>query len=156
MSSQAPALKAALVTAIRGLSGITGTDVLVCYGEPGKYLPADAIAVGNCRSSHVIATISPLRSREETLEQEVVVQCYRGGDDATGATQQLATERAWALTGLIVDYVQVTDPTVGGTVRGLTGEITHDLEEEFSLSADGMNSGRTAVIRTTFTFFARI
>jgi hypothetical protein len=156
MSSQAPALKAAFVTAIGGLTGITGTPTLVCYGEPGKYQPDDIIAVTDVSSTHVIATLGANRRREETLTATVVVSCYRGGDDATGATQQLTTERAWTLTGLIVDYVQVTDPTISGTVRGLTGEITHDLVEGFAQSADGINSGRIAEITTTFTFFARI
>ncbi len=156
MSSAVPALKAAFVTAIRNLSGITGTDVLVCYGEPGKYQPNDIIAVLDVSSTHSPATISPNRSREEEITANVMVSCFRGGDDPLGETQQLVTDRAWALTNLIVDYVQATDPTIGGTVRGLTGEVSHDLAEAFSPAADGIPAGRVAEIATSFTFYARI
>ncbi len=155
MSSQAPALKAAFVSAIGALSGITGTDVLVCYGEPGKYQPDDIIAVTDVSSSHELQVIAPTRPREETLTVTVVVSCYRGGDDPTGALQQIVTERAYALLGLVEDYVKVTDPSIGGTVRSLTGPITHDLVEGFSVAADGMNVGRIAEITATFTLFAR-
>lgn len=156
MSSAAPTLKAALVTAIGGLAGITGTDVLVCYGEPGKYQPNDIIAVTDVESTHTIATFATTRPRDEVLTATVVVSCFRGGDDPTGATQQVVTERAYALLGLVENYIQGT-PNVGSTaIRPYQGETTAVLAEGFSVAADGVNVGRVAELTATFQFQARI
>ncbi len=144
MTSAAPTFKAALVTALAALPSLSG--VLVTYGAPGRYQPDDIVAVMDIESDSEAATISPNRAREETLSLTVVASCYRGGED----TQQVCTERAYVLIDIVEAYLRTTDPTVGGTVRGLLGPVSYSLEESLS------EQGRTSEVTATFTVYARI
>ena len=143
MSSAAPAVKAALVTA---LTSAFGTTVQVNYGPPGSAQSDDIIAVLDVRVTEVVATMGN-RSREETLEIDVVVSSYRGGGTEI---QQTVTERAYAVLAALETYLKTTDPSIGGTVRSNAGVIRHDMNE------DSFATGRVTEIAATVLAFARI
>lgn len=143
MSSAAPTAKAALVAA---LQAALGSAVLVTYGPPGPNQPDDIVAVMDVRGGQVMATMGN-RSREETLDIDVVISCYRGGGTEV---QQTVTERAYALMASLEVYLKTTDPSIGGTVRSNAGITTHDMTE------DATTKGRVAEIALTILAFARI
>ena len=69
MGSTAPQVKLALLAELEALYA---APVQVVYGPPGP-------DQGNARSNQALATMSPQRRREETLDVDVIVSCYRGG-----------------------------------------------------------------------------
>lgn len=143
-STQGAALKAALFSALPGVAALAA-PVLITYGLPGKYQPDDILAILDSDGDSVHATIGSPRSREETIRQTFTASCYRGGD-----SQQLATERAFALMDAVVEWCRNTDPTVGGTVRSMLPDVTWALEESVE------EQGRVADLTFTLTFNARI
>ena len=143
-ASQGAALKAALFAALPNEAALAA-PVLVCYGLPGTYQPDDIVAILDADGDSQHATISPNRSREETIRQTFTISCYRGGD-----LQQTCTERAFALMDAVVDYCRTTDPTVGGTVRSMLPDVTWGFEESVE------EQGRVTDLTFTLTFNARI
>ncbi len=142
--SQGAALKAALFAAVPNIAGLSG--VQVTYGQPIRYMANEWIALLDSEGSSEPATISPNRSREETIEQTFLVAVFSG--DAQ--QQQTCTERAFALVEYVVDYCRTTDPTVGGTVRGMLPDVQWALEETQG------EKGCLAELAFTLTFNARI
>lgn len=94
-------------------NGTSGESVLVTYGLPGTYAPADIVSFMGVQSNQVDATIGPKRSRDETLSVELVISCVRGG----GPEMELVcSQRAYAILRSIIYYARVTDTTIGGSV----------------------------------------
>ncbi len=147
MPSKAPAAKAAVYAACASLFS---DPVQVVYGHPGTNQEDDIVAVRGVRSLQDVATMGTGRAREETLEIEVVFSCYRGGGEEA---QQVATERAYALLGLLEDHLQTTDYTLGGVVR--LARVTESTLAE-SDDPDVLAMGRVAEIAATVTCQVRI
>lgn len=124
-------------------------NVVVTYGWPGSFAPNDLISFLGIKSEQEAASISR-RSRDETLELEVSISCYRGG----GQEQELVTaQRAFQLLRMLEAYCRNTDPTVGGTVMWcfLTGH-----ESSGHTDPALIEDGRTNEIVARFTARARI
>ncbi len=143
--SQGYALKAALYSALPGISALSGLQI--SWGlPPVGYVAPEYVAITDAEGGSEHATISPNRSREETLQQTFMVVTYNG--DAL--QQQATTERAWAIAEAIVDYCRTTDPTIGGTVRSILPDLTWGYEE------DTGQKGCLCRLEFTLTFNARI
>lgn len=147
MGSAAPAVKAALYARCQALYA---DPVQVCYGHPGTDQEDDIVSVAGARSTQDVATMTPNRPREESLDVDVVFSVYRGGGPES---QQVATERAYALLALLEDYLKTTDYTLAGTVR-LARVTSHVLAE--SDDPDVLAQGRVSEITATVTCQVRI
>lgn len=127
--STIPVVKAYLVAAITARPEIV-TPTLVTYGEPGKWLPNDIVAVmDSTQTFEVMAMVGSGASRwlSENYSIDVQVDCFGGGDDP-----QTVEERALALAAVVVDVVRV-DPQLGGLVleaRPLSLRTVGAFEEE--------------------------
>lgn len=122
----------------------------VVLGNPGTYQSDDVIEFGTVSSQQEPRGMSTNRSREETLEQEVIVSVFRGG--GIDAELSVFTAAYDYLNGL-AEHVRVTDTAVGGTVR----ECFLTSHQYASGSSDqSMAQGRIGVIVATFTARARI
>lgn len=111
--STAPQVKAYLFTQLQtAITPVTGSSLLVCYDEPGPNEPDDIVSVGDVttRTTTPLAMVGSGGAGWliEDYSIEVVVDCYRGGDDP-----QTVTERAWALIGQVETVVR-NDPSLGG------------------------------------------
>lgn len=146
MSSAAPAVKAALVTA---LAAIVDADTLVSYGNPGPEYPEDVIAVMDVESASNRDPQTLDRTRTETLNLSLSISCARGGG---AEVQQTVTERAYALLALVETYVKTTNPTLGGLVWGDAVVIAHTLSE--AIATNGI--ARIAELYATVQFHASI
>ena len=147
MPSKAPLVKAALLTVCQNLYA---QPVQVAYGHPGTDLEDDIVSVAGARSTQELATLATTRPREETLEVDVVFSCFRGGGPES---QQVATERAYALLGQLEDHLKTTDYTLSGTAR-LARVTSHDLVE--SDDPDLLALGRISEITAVVTVQVRI
>lgn len=146
--SQAGPFKEAFTAIIT--TAIADPTVLVSFGHPGMSDADDIIGVGKVVSDQKQATVSPNRSREETIELTVCISIYRGG----GIEQeQIASDRAYALLGLIEKYVRLTDTTVGGTVRDC---FLTSHESDGSTDKDLLAQGRLIEVTAVFTARVRI
>jgi len=113
--STAPAVKAYLFTQLQAnITAASGSSLLVCYDEPGPYEPDDIVSVGDvtARNTAQLAMVGSGGAGWliENYSLEVVVDCFRGGDDP-----QTVDERAWALIGQVEAVVR-TDPSCGDLV----------------------------------------
>lgn len=143
--------KTAFFEAVRDLMANDSATphVLVSFGAPASLEPEDVIGIMAISSEQNVATLGN-RSREEMLTLEVLVSCFRGGG---GDMEQIASDRAYLLLGMIEQYARLTDTTFGGTVRQcfLTGHesLGHTLPEF-------LERGRVIEITARFQAFARI
>lgn len=147
MGSTAPQVKLALLAELEALYS---APVQVVYGPPGPDQEDDIVCVGNARSSQDLATMSPQRRREETLDIDVIVSCYRGGGIES---QQPVTERAYALLADLEDHLQGAGYDLGGVVR-LARVTSHELVE--AADPDVLAKGRVSEITATVTCHVRI
>jgi hypothetical protein len=148
-SSVAPAFKDAFVSAATTLW--TGTDVLVSFGHPGQSQPDDIVGFLDVRTEQDPATFGTNRSREEVLEIDVLVSCYRGGGPDM---EKVVSDRAYELLGQLESAVHYgAGTTVGATVREcfLLRTSSTGRTEPTELAA-----GRTIEITATFQAKARI
>lgn len=112
--STAPAVKAWLFGLLQtSLTGVAGEGLLVVWNTPGKYLPGDVVSVGDVlnRVTDRAAFLGGGGAGylDETYSLEVVVDVYRGGDNA-----RAAEARGWDLLGQVEQLVRA-DLTAGGT-----------------------------------------
>ncbi len=143
--SQGYAVKAALYSALPGVTALA--DMQISWGLPPiGYVAPEYVAIIDAEGDSQLATISPNRSREETIQQTFLVVTFNG--DAT--QQQATTSRAFTIAEAIVDYCRTTDPTVGGTVRGMLPDLQWGYEEENG------QKGCLTQLTFTLTFNARI
>jgi hypothetical protein len=125
-------------------------EVQVDFGTPGSYAAWDIIKIGRVSARQDPATLGTNRSREQSLEIEVTISCYRGG----GADQeQVCSDRAYQLLRLLADEVHHGDTTLGGVVRWCF--LASDESDGATDPADVAN-GRTIAIVATFAAAARI
>lgn len=146
--SAAPAFKDAFYAAAQTL--LASTDVQVVPGHPGQTQADDIVAFTGVVSEQEPATFGTRRQREETLVMDVVVSCYRAG----GLEQeQVCSDRAYELLGVLEEYVRVTDTELGGVVRNcfLLGHTSDGSTDPAVLS-----SGRLIEINAQFVAKARI
>lgn len=141
--------KKAFFEAIRDhMAGDENTQyVSVNLGAPTSLDPEDVVAFMGITSDQAPATLGN-RGREETLILEVQISCYRGGDD-----EDLVTQRAYELLGIIEYYARKTDTTLGGTVRHCF-LIGH--ESSGYTSPEDIANGRVSEILARFEAQARI
>ena len=126
--STVPAVKAYLVTQLTAtLTAATGKQLGVFYDEPGPFQPDDVVSVGDV-TSFVSAPGAMVGGGgagwiEERYTLEVVIDVFRGGDQA-----QTAYERAWALLAGVCSLVR-TDPSLGSrVVEARPGQVTTTSE----------------------------
>lgn len=149
-SSNGLAVKRALVAAARALNP-PAANYAVYFGYPGDTYPDEAVAFTDTRSTQDVATMSTRRTRDETIEQDVlIVVTFQGSSDEA---QEAAEARAYALLGGIEDYCRATDTTLGGSVLWCT--LTSHNVEGYT-PAENRASGYACQISATFTARARI
>ena len=146
-------LKQALYTAVPlAVPAAAAGTVQVGYGYPTN-LRDDSVLIMGVQTVQEWRTSN--RSREETLEVEVVVSAWR----VSAQAQLDADEAAYGYLELLDRYCRLTDPTLvgAGAPTGLIREISCTATE-----ADGFTdkewrqSGRGCEIRAAFTAHARI
>lgn len=147
MGSSAPLVKAALLA---DLQALYTAPVQVVYGPPGPDQEDDIVCVGNARSNQDLATMSPQRKREETVDVDIIVSCYRGGGTES---QRPVTERAYALLALLENHLQGTGYDLSGAVR-LARVTSHELVE--AADPDVLAKGRVSEITAVVTCHVRI
>lgn len=143
--------KAALAAAMRTLTA-DDDQVLVSFGNPGQQGLnfTDWVMFEDLTSEQSPATMGTNRSREEILTQLVVLECFRaGGPEA----EELASDAAYALLGLLEQHVRQTDTTVGATVRQCF--LSSHRSQGFTSPVDQVQ-GRTILVEATFTAAVRI
>jgi len=149
-SSVAPAFKDAFVTIANTIWGQATSQVLVSFGHPGQNQPDDIVGFLDVRTEQDPATLGTNRSREEVLELDVLVSCYRGGGPEVEKT---VSDAAYGLLALLENYVRTTDTTVGGTVREC---FLIRTSSEGRTDPNEIAKGRTIEISATFQARARI
>lgn len=105
-----PAVKAALKAAAESLFG----TAVVCYGDPGSYVPNTVVSIGD-QQFDLERPTSGTRSREEVVRTEVTVTAFAaGGEEA----QQIATDEAYDLVLQLDNYLRVSpQEALGGACR---------------------------------------
>lgn len=153
MGTSAVAVKSALVSTLRTLFP---APVLVTYGAPGNNQPDDVIAVLDQQLDLERMPLGTARRREETLRTQVVVSVFRGGDGP--ATQQTATERAWAIHDALDAHVRTSpNETLGGACRDCWVESADLVESRIdSPDGGGLILGHAADLTLTVVTTARI
>lgn len=152
MGTSAIAVKSALKTRFEALA----PAALVTYGAPGNNQPDEIIAILDQRLAIERMPMSTARNREETLETQVAVSIYQGGDGPT--SQQTATERAWAIHDLFDDHVRTKpNETLDGACRDAWISAAELVESRIeSNEQPGLVLGRVADLTLTITTTARI
>lgn len=148
VASAAPAFKDALFTVCQTL--FAGDGVQVSFGHPGQSQINDIVAVTRVSSQQEPITLTPRRTREETLTAEVVFSVYRGGGPDM---EQVCSDRAYALLAELEEYVRVTDTSLGSVVRHcfLVSTDSDGMTDEAFLA-----NGRLIEVTATFEAVARI
>jgi len=126
-----PAAKAYLFTLLSAqLAGDGRTSLKVFYDDPGTDILDDIIVVGKMANRvskpyTMRGSMTGRGSMWETYDLEVVVSCYRGGDQP-----QHVYERAWLLATQIESAVRA-DPSLGGLVTlAFPAHSSDDPKEE--------------------------
>lgn len=147
-ATAAPAFKDALFAVCQTL--FAGDGVQVSFGHPGQSQVNDIVAVTRVRTQQEPVTLTPRRTREETLQADVVFSVYRGGGPEM---EQVCSDRAYALLAELEEYVRFTDTTLGGVVRHCFLVET----DSDGLTDDGfLANGRLIEVTATFEAVARI
>lgn len=129
---------------------VDDTKVLISDGHPGMEKNDDMIVLLDVRTTQDPANLGTNRSREETLELDVMVSSYRAGY-ANGDNE--VKRRVYEMLGLLENSCRTTDTTLGGVVREcfLTSSRTTG-----STDNDVLAAGRMVDCIATFTAHARI
>lgn len=147
MSTAAGPVRKALKPAI--IAAIADTTVQVELGYPWPQTAADIVAVGPVRSELTAATMTPQRTRDETLTAEVLISVFRPGGQEV---EEIASDRAYELMDAIEHYIRMTDPTLGGLLMWL---FVTAHEADSAPYSDDTTQGRTVEISVTLTGRAR-
>lgn len=148
--SAAPTFKAALFAAATTLWAGETSPVLLTYGMPAFDKYDDVVSFGATTVESGFGPLGPRRQRDETLTQEVIFYCFKGG----GQEQEVVVmQRAYDLLSDLETYVRVTDTTLGGAVREcwLTAHASDAATDQ-----DVLALGRLHVLTATFTALNRI
>jgi hypothetical protein len=140
------------------LAAINDPAVLVCLGHPGRKMPDDVFSVGDTTIESQAAGFSPVRPRDVTITQEVIVSVYREGGPAQ---EEVASDRAFELLSRVADYLHGdgSDAGNGQTSVGMTVLycfLTHAGPAGGSRDAQLLAKGRLIEIPATFTAFVQI
>lgn len=146
MPSKAPLVKKALYVACQSLYPL---PIKVSYGHPGQNQPDDIVAVMRVTQANDLSTMGNSRHRDEVLDVTVTVSCWSGTDD-----QSIVTERAYSLLGLLEDYLQNTDPNLGGLCIKAARVVSHELVE--TEDDEDLSMGRLAEIAAVVRCTCRI
>jgi hypothetical protein len=125
-------------------------SVQVAFGTPGSFQDWDIIRIGRVNARQDPATLGTNRAREQLLELEVTISCYRGGG---AEMEQVCSDRAYQLLRILAEQVHHVDTTLGGVVRWCF--LTAD-ESDGATDPELLENGRTIAIVATFTAAARI
>ena len=139
-TSAIPLVKSGLVAT---LTSLLPAPVFVSYGHPGTLRVDDMVAVMDASAAQDWVVMTPSRPRDEVVTVDVVFSSYR--DD----TQQVVTERAFTMLGLLETYVR-SDPSLG--IAGGRMALVHD----YDLAEQADASGRVAEIAVKVTLTVRI
>lgn len=123
-------------------------SLLVCFDEPGPNQPDDIVCVG--KVSRQLARTAMVGGGgagwlSETYTVEILIEVYRGGDDA-----QAVFSRAASLADSIISIVR-SDISLGGNV--LSGHPTATTED---VAWDENHQGRLASYTLEIECFARL
>jgi hypothetical protein len=89
-------------------------DVLVTFGTPANLEVDDIVSILAVRSTQEVAAMGARRSRNELLEIEVSISCFRGGGQEM---ERVSSDRAFELLRMVENYCRATDTTLGGLVN---------------------------------------
>lgn len=138
--STAPAMKAALYTALAARAGLSG--VTISYGAPLQ-APREFIALADIDGSQEFAQLGALK-KNETYTLTVYCSVLREGNQ-----QQACTERCFELAAELEDELR-TNPTMSGTVR------VAELATPFTLEEFASDQARQSVLTLGITANERI
>ena len=141
---QVAAAKAALYTTLVALYA-SDAEILVRYGPRGASTRDVMVCVTDVKSEYMVATIAPSRPLDEAAEITVIISAGTPGAD----TQQAATERAYGVLQLLVDYLQTSpNETLGLGPRARARVISAELREDpdRALLATGHNAALTVIV----------
>lgn len=149
--SAIPALKAALTAVARDLWPAAKTTL----GPPSVDAPQDLAVVEAARATITKPTAGGARrSREESAEIDIIVSCYRPGDD--DRAQMAASAAAWAMVDQLEDYLRVRgQETLGGICRDAWVSEYTDRDYRL-LDEQGYATGRACDVTITITANTRI
>ena len=151
-ASKAPVFRSTMFTLIK--SALAGNPaVQITYGSVPPSEPDDFILIRPVKKRSNFASIGA-GTLDENLDLPIVISCFRGGDDITSGipTQQIASERAWALLALIEARVR-TDISLG---IAQPFWVIQSSTEEAETTPDEETQGRLAELTVTFSATTRI
>lgn len=151
-ASKAPVFRSTMFALIKSALAAQ-TTVQITYGSVPASLPDDFVLIRPVTKRSNFANIGA-GTLDEYLDLPVVISCFRGGDDITGGlpTQQISSERAWALLALIEARVR-TDITLG---IAQPFWVIQSKTDESETTPDEDTAGRLAELTVTFTAETRI
>lgn len=149
-SSVAGAFKDAFVAIAETIWVPATSAVLVSFGHPGQSQPDDIVGFLDVRTEQDFATLGTARERNEIIQLDVLVSCYRGGGPEA---EKVASDRAYELLGLLEASVRTTNITVGGTVMECWLIST---DSSGRTDPNEIANGRTIEVTATFQARARI
>lgn len=149
--SAVPALKSALATVARTL----WPDAQTYRATPQIDRPRDLAVIGDAKTTITRPTSGgAIRSREEAAEVEIIVSSYRPGD--SDASQQAASEAAWAMVDQLHDWLRIRgNETLGGICRDAWMSAADDTDYPLT-DESGLTVGRCCDITMTITANTRI
>lgn len=143
-TSTAPALKAALLTALVTALTVDGTQVV--YSHPGDALEPEAVFLGDVRGTSEVPTSRAGRlARHERYTLDVWISVV-----ADGATAEAAETRAYALLAKLEDVLADTATLGLAIVAAVLGEW------DASLAFDDARRGWSALLRVGVDVNARL
>lgn len=145
----APQLKANLYNIAKNTVYVQDPNVGVYLGNPGMADPdQDMVLFLDMHTTQDPATLAN-RSRDETIELDVMYSSFVGGEDDDAA----ATDRAYHLLGQLEQYCRTTDPTVGGAVLWC---FVTEIQSKGQTAPESLPGGRLIYVLARFTARARI
>ena len=117
------------------------SPVLVCLDGPSTYLAVDIVSVGDIHrswSTHGMVGGGGAGWLEESYTVEIVVDCFRGGDNAS-----MVFSAAENLAMCVIDVVRL-DPSLGGLVIQARPESS-DTSSGWETAPNGARGRRSGV-----------
>ena len=138
---------AAVEAALVGLPD--GGVVSVFWGEPPPSYPREFICIMGVQADLDVATMGPVRTRDEDVRVAVNFLASRQGSNA----QQDSSARAYALASAVERQVRTVDPTLGGVCLWC---FATRLDESGGTPAADRASGRYTEVVVEFTARVRL
>lgn len=126
-------------------------EVHVAFGHPGQAQIEDVFTPTDTTSEQVPGPMSAsARQRKETIVQTVIVRSFRAGGPEQ---EQIASDRAYYLLGLVENHIRKNDPTLGGLVEWC---FLTSTSAAGALDPQLLAQGRLIMLGAEFTAEARI